>query len=187
MRWNLLWINSPPLSQKTRRTIFGVFLANLSICLLYSTYENYSPSPLVNEYGTYLWLPFGLGFYFFFVTKCFVPRDTLPEGNYYVGVAVCFAATLYITNLIITAGIPALVNRIVGEPFDFQTRVTRKYWGTRIFHGHLHVENYEPRAGFIWVDESLWKEVREGDTVTISGVQSVLGKSLDTIEKAKSP
>jgi hypothetical protein len=136
--------------------------------------------------GSYLWLPLGVGFYVFSVMKCYYDRpEKVSEGNYYLAIVVMFPITLYITSLIITAGIPALVNRIVGESFQFQTTVTGKYWGLKIFHGRLHVANYEPRSGFLWVSESLWNEVRKGDTVTISGVRSVLGQSINGVEKTK--
>jgi hypothetical protein len=40
-------------------------------------------------------------------------------------------------------------------------------------------------AAFLLVSESLWNEVRKGDTVTISGVRSVLGQSINGVEKTK--
>jgi hypothetical protein len=159
----------------------------MSICPLYAAYENYSPSPLVSEYGSYLWVPLGVGFYIFTVMKCSVRTEKTSKGNYYLAVVLLFPVILYVTSWIIAAGIPALGNRVVGEPFEFQTTVTDKYWGIKIFHGRLYVANYEPSSGFIWASDSLWKQVRRGDTVTISGVQSILGQSIDSVEKAKTP
>jgi hypothetical protein len=53
----------PPrkLSKKTRNIILGIFWVNMSICPLYSAYENYSPSPLVNEYGVLSMVAAGRG------------------------------------------------------------------------------------------------------------------------------
>ena len=77
--------------------------------------------------------------------------------------------------------------RIVGEPFKLQTVVDSKWRGSRGFSG-IYVADYKPAVnGSLWASESLWNEVKKGDILSIAGVQSVLGRSIDSIEKVNKP
>lgn len=185
MRWNLFWINSSSrkLSPRIRTVAFCIPWFGMIVSSMYVVFENYSPSPFVSEYGPFVWIPLGLAYYTFLITKCAVRDEKVSPRRYDFSVILWLPVTLYLMNSILVWGMPALANRIVGEPFQWQTVVTRKWWGSRIFHTWIEVADYKTYNGSIWSSEFLWKDAYGGDTVTISGVQSVLGRSIDSVEK----
>jgi hypothetical protein len=172
------------LGLKTRRIIWWSLWVGGIASLIYSGYENFSPSEVLTEYVPFVWIPLGLGLFVFLLRKCFDHQAPIPVRKKIAVATLMLIAVLCFSKATICFGVPALLNRIAGEPFEVQSVVRKKSWN-RALGPTLEVLNFETSWGKIWSSEPVWREVQRGDTVTLSGVQSVLGQSIDAVTGPK--
>ncbi len=175
--------------------ILNVFFAPMVgfiIFFVYGSYENYCPSGFVYEYGPFVWMPLVLGYMISLGYFMFAHRDTIRDKKISTlkrvaaGIALS-VISLFLIRTTIIHGVPALINRIVGEPFQSQTVVTAKRWSLRsgpFPRSVLELANFETS---IYTSEPVWKEVEKGDVVAVSGVQSIFGQAIHTVIKPPAP
>jgi Ankyrin repeats (many copies)/Ankyrin repeat len=157
--------------------------------MICSIYEDFSPSEFVTEYGLFVWIPLTLGYSTFFGYCVFVnSRNPFSDKEINrlkatICVVVFIVISLYLIKTTTIYGVPALLNRVAGEPYQAQTIVTGKFWNTTLG-PRLYLANYKTGGdGNVGSEKSLWKEVNRADIVAVSGIQSIWGQSIDTLAK----
>lgn len=168
-----------------------IFTWSVYVCailpVIYSFYENFSPCVFVAEYGFLVWLPVALGFFIFVIQKFSIYDERIAGWKNWAGIIIILVAALMFGKVAIIYGILGLFNRFAGTPFEAQTIVESKHWSTRFCQSRLNLLHCNTGKGGICVDESVWKEVNEGNVVIVSGVQTILGQSIDTVTKTSFP
>ena len=142
------------------RIITGVSYAIIYGLIFYSFFANYCPSELVVDYWPLLWVPLGLGLSFLVIRKINLHKEpeSLPRWKIICGPIVIIAGTLWFTKIALVYSVPALLNRDIGEPFEAQTIVVRKFRG-------LVLSDCNTGRGNIVCSKSVQKKVDKGDIV----------------------
>jgi len=172
-----------PSSQWARTIIILLPLPACCVFALYAIDQNFVPSELTTRVGLFIWVPLG------FAYLMFVGRNTALRRGYVcanlksmaLGVISTVLDFFYIYTITIY-GMPALANRIVGEPFQSQTVVTEKSTMPGYLGAALFLKDYNKAFGNkILTSRSVYQEVKTGDAVTVYGVESALGRSIDRV------
>jgi ankyrin repeat protein len=175
------------LSSRTKNIIVATPWVAFIILGLYSVYEDFGPSESVIEYGLFVWVPLTLGYSLFMVYSILeyhrnpVPGKETTRLRATVGAIVSPIFSLFLIHTITIYGVPAVINAVVGEPFQAQAMVTEKFWNSSFGH-RLYLANYKTVGdGNVGSEKPVWKEVSKGDIVAVSGVQSIWGQSIHSV------
>ena len=174
-------------SLKTRRYIFYCFFGGGFVSCMYAIRSNHIPSQIVVRYGPLVWVTLALAFFVFMVWKCsvrspFAYDPRAPRWKRISGTLLFLVAALFVAKATATAVFPALFNRIAGDRFQAKTAVPGKSWDVKSGF-KLKLAIGETFVGGFFVSKSVWKQIRNGDVVTVSGLQSALGRTIDTVTK----
>jgi len=160
-----------------------VLLPLLAFCVLglFSIDQNFIPSDSTTGFGLFVWVPLGFAYVIFVRRRIVLRRGYVFNNLKSIIFGVIFTILDFLYIYVITIyGLPALVNRFTGEPFQAQAVITGK--ATSRFGPGLRLAGYDKALGSkVLTDESVYLSVREGDTVIVFGVESVVGRSIHTV------
>jgi hypothetical protein len=179
------------LGMKTKTVILVLPLISWIFAFMYSLIENFAPSDqFFLEYGAVVWGPWSLGYLMVGARTVLVKVHNSTQGfksstsrllsllksigRLLIALMIVLPC-IYVTSIY---GAGPLINRIVGEPFQARSLVKGKYW-SRNFGPTLTLDNsVKTLRNKVLTSKEVFQTVKEGDTVTISGVESLVGRSI---------